>query len=82
MNDIIKDLFSRFTGRKFLLALGGSFTAFEIAAQDNLISISEIALILAPIVTFIVMEGAADVATRFTNIPKVEPTTSTKTSKK
>jgi hypothetical protein len=70
----MKDLIARFTSRKFLLALGGSFTAFEIAAADDIIKVSEIALILAPIMLFILAEGSADVVTRLTNIPKVEET--------
>lgn len=70
----MNDLIARFTSRKFLLALGGAFTAFEIAAADDLIKASEIALILAPLVAFILIEGAADVLTRSTNIPQIEET--------
>lgn len=82
MKDQLKDLVARYTGRKFVLTIIASLTAYGVAIQDNVISQPEVWAILTPILTFIGVEGAADTVTRYTNIPNVDETTETsKTSK-
>ena len=68
----MNDLIARFTSRKFIAAITTAWGAFELAAQDNIITTSEIALIISPIIAFILMEGTADVMTRYTNVPQIE----------
>lgn len=66
----MNDLISRFTSRKFLLALLGIITVFFGNRLD--ISADQITAITALIISFTAAEGVADAVTRYTNIPKVE----------
>jgi hypothetical protein len=68
----MKDLIARYTSRKFLAAVATSITAYIAAAQDQIFTQPEILLIISPVIAFIAVEGAADVTTRFTNIPDVK----------
>lgn len=77
----MKDLLSRLTSRKFLLAVIASITAYGVATQDGIITQGEIWTIITPVLTFIGFEGAADVVTRATNIPPVDDEKSTVKSK-
>ena len=66
MNEII----ARFTSRKFLLALVGLASVFF---GDKLhITPDQTDAIVTLIIAFTAAEGAADIATRFTNIPEVD----------
>jgi uncharacterized membrane protein HdeD (DUF308 family) len=63
MNDII----ARFTSRKFLLAVLGVVAVFFVhMSQEQIIALTVL------IGSFTVAEGAADVVTRYTNIPDVK----------
>jgi hypothetical protein len=67
----MKDLVARLTSRKFLLAI----FAVVIALGNNRwfhLTADQIDLIKYAILAFIGMEGAADVVTRYTNIPDVQ----------
>lgn len=64
------DLLSRFTSRKFLLALVGLVTVF-FNDKFNLTS-EQIDAIVTLIVAFTAAEGVADAVTRYNNIPEIE----------
>lgn len=60
----MKDILTRFTSRKFLLTLLAVSTAITVAVQDGAITQAEVWSILAPILTYLGVEGAADVVGR------------------
>lgn len=65
----MNDLISRFTSRKFLLALLGIVVVFF---KDALhLTTDSIQAITALIIAFTAAEGVADAVTRYTNIPDV-----------
>lgn len=68
----MNDLISRFSSRKFLLAVAGTIVALIYGLQDNILTQGELWAALAPLLSFIGVEGAADVVTRKTNIPPVD----------
>jgi hypothetical protein len=59
-----KDIVARLTSRKFLLAVLAAVGAVGVALQDGSVSQNELWTILAPVLSFIEFEGAADVAGR------------------
>jgi hypothetical protein len=71
--DFFFELFKRVTGRKFLLTIIASATAYSVAIEDNTINQSEVWTIITPILAFIGVEGAADTVSRYTNIPPQDP---------
>lgn len=70
MNEIIKEILLRYTGRKFVAAVGVS--AFVVFAPSMGISLSELQLNFLQwvLLGFIGIEGGADIVSRVTNIPK------------
>ena len=60
----MKDLLERLTSRKFLLALLAGSIALGVGVQDGILTQAELWTALAPILTFMGFEGAADVASR------------------
>jgi hypothetical protein len=59
-----KDLLARFTSRKFLLTLAASIAALTAGMQDGILTQPEVWAVITPILAFIGIEGAADVAGR------------------
>jgi hypothetical protein len=70
MNERIKGFLLSLLSRKFLLALIASATAYGVGIQDNVITQPELWTILTPLLTFMGVEGGADIVSRVTNIPK------------
>jgi hypothetical protein len=62
---IPKDLIARLTSRKFLLAVLAALGATGVALQDGSMTQQELWTVLAPVLSFIGFEGAADVAGRY-----------------
>lgn len=60
-----KDLIARLTSRKFLFALIASITALGVGLQDGTLTQGELWAVLTPMLSFIGVEGAADVASRY-----------------
>jgi hypothetical protein len=68
----MNDLISRYTSRKFLLAIAATAAGFVLGYQDNILTQAELLTALSPILAFIGVEGYADAKTRVTNIPEIE----------
>ena len=69
----MKDLVSRLTSRKFLLAV---FAACIALFNDRFLHLSpeQVSLVRDVVIAFIAAEGLADTVTRYTNIPTVDET--------
>ena len=50
--------------RKFLLAVAGTFIAFDAALTDGVVTQSELIMALSPILAFLGVEGIGDIAER------------------
>lgn len=61
----MKDLLTRLSSRKFLLTVLAVITAFSVAIQDGTITAAEVWTILTPILAYLGVEGAGDVAARY-----------------
>ncbi len=67
----MKDLISRLTSRKFILAV---FAALIAIFNDRYLHLTpdQVSLIRDVVIAFIAAEGVADTVTRYTNIPTVD----------
>lgn len=70
MNETIKEILLRYTGRKFVAAVGVS--TFVVFAPSLGITLNELQLDFLQwvLLGFIGIEGGADIVSRVTNIPK------------
>lgn len=59
-----KEIFMRYTSRKFLMAVAASLAAYQMAGVDGIYTFQEILVILTPLMTFIGAEGWADANSR------------------
>lgn len=62
--DKIKTFFLSLLSRKFLVAVAAAVLAHEAAIVDQIVTIQELQLIIAPILAFIGVEGVADIKKR------------------
>ena len=66
----LSDLLTRLTSRKFLLTLLAVSTALTVAAQDGVFTRDEVWTVIVPILSYLGIEGAADIVGRAKTPPQ------------